>query len=300
MKKIIFLFILFLFLTLEIKSQTVDSTSIYKKRKIIFYTTAATLYGGSMLTLYNAWYKNYEQSSFHWHNDNDNWQQMDKGGHALFAYYLSSISYNSLSWAGYDNKRSALIGSLTGFMFQTVIEILDGISTKWGASPGDLIANTTGSLLFASQQLLWKEQRINLKLSYHPTEFPQYQPNLLGSSPLESILKDYNGQTIWVSANIRDFIHNEYIPKWLNIALGYNAYGMTGAVTNPLQYNNMDIPHFNRTKKFVLSPDVNWTKIKTDKKWLQAVFTALNIIKFPAPSVEYDLDTGWHFSLIYF
>jgi hypothetical protein len=46
---------------------------------------------------------------------------------------------------------------------------MDGHSAKWGFSKGDMLANIAGCVLFEGQQLLWHEQRISLKYSYHGT-----------------------------------------------------------------------------------------------------------------------------------
>jgi hypothetical protein len=59
----------------------------------------------------------------------------------------------------------------------------------------DIIANASGTALF----VLWKEQRITPKFSFHTTQYAQYRPNVLGSSLAEQMLKDYNGQTYWLS-----------------------------------------------------------------------------------------------------
>ena len=48
----------------------------------------------------------------------------------------------------------------------------------------------------------------------------------------ERILKDYNAQTYWVSANLPSFFKETNFPLWLNIAIGYGAEGMFGAVNN--------------------------------------------------------------------
>jgi hypothetical protein len=62
-----------------------------------------------------------------------------------------------------------------------------------------------GTALFVSQELLWKEQRITPKFSFHTTQYAQYRPNVLGSSLAEQMLKDYNGQTYWLSVNLHSF-----------------------------------------------------------------------------------------------
>jgi hypothetical protein len=47
------------------------------------------------------------------------------------------------------------------------VEVLDGFSSEWGAS-GDIIANASGTALFVSQELLWKEQdHTKIFFSYH-------------------------------------------------------------------------------------------------------------------------------------
>ena len=57
--------------------------------------------------------------------------------------------------------------------FLTIIEILDGQSAEWGASSGDLIANSLGSFLAIGQELKWNEQRIQLKYSYIPSQWAE-------------------------------------------------------------------------------------------------------------------------------
>jgi hypothetical protein len=286
-------------MTVTTEAQKV-SDSLFKKRKTILFATGATLYSGTMLALYNAWYKDYPQASFHFINDNKEWQQSDKLGHALTAYYLSHVGYHSFKWAGYEDKKAIVYGGMTGFMFQTVIEILDGFSAEWGASSGDLIANTTGATLFISQQLLWQEQRISLKFSYHPTSFPDYRPDLLGSVWTEQVLKDYNGHTYWLSGNLKSFIPESGIPDWLNMAIGYNGHGMTGAEKNTTYYNGRVIPHFDRQRRFLLSPDIDWSRIKTRKQWLKHLFKALQIVKFPLPTLEWSPKNGTKGHLLYF
>lgn len=277
-----------------------DSTITFRKRKKILVYGASAAYAGSMALLYQAWYKNYEQSRFHFHNDNDNWMLADKLGHTFTSYQISRLGHGASKWAGYSENSSVWIGGATGFVFQTVIEILDGFSAEWGASPGDLAANTLGSALFISQQKLWQQQRITLKLSYHPTKFNDYRPDLLGSNETESILKDYNGHTIWLSVNLKDFSKTSDIPDWLNIAVGYNAHGMTGAASNSLSYNGSPIPEFERTKRFLLSPDIDWTKIESNSRFVSLLLKGLSFIKLPAPALAWNQRKGLRVHLVYF
>ncbi len=295
--------VLFQFIVFNVFGQLQNNVpdSVNKQRLNTVIYTGAGLYTATLGVLYFAWYKDSDLTGFHWFNDNQAWLQVDKVGHATTAYIISNYAFWSLRWADVDNNRSAIYGGLMGFTAMTVIEILDGFSSDWGASPGDLLANTTGSLLFTGQQLLWKEQRIRLKFSYHPTEYAKYRPDLLGENGLQRILKDYNGQTYWLSANIKSFLPKESrFPDWINVAVGYGAKGMLGSNSNPSEYKGQLLPQANRIRQYYLSMDVDWTRIKTQSKGLRFVFKALNFIKLPFPAMEYNQENGWVFHALYY
>ena len=275
-----------------IKARSVDTSNhtdtINRKRLTPVIISGAVLYAGSMSVLYNFWYKNYPQTHFHFFNDNNEYLQMDKMGHFTTAYYLSKLSYNTLKWTGLNENKSILYGGGMGFMYLTVIEILDGFSSQWGFSPGDMTANTLGAGVFVGQQLAWKEQRIQLKWSYHQTKYAQFRPDLLGRNLGQQWVKDYNGQTYWLSANIKSFLKKESkFPAWLNLAIGYGAEGMTGASYNSTSYNGQTIPSFKRYRQFYLSGDIDISRIKTRSKTLHGILNALSFIKIPFPTLEF-------------
>lgn len=260
----------------------------------------ATLYAGSIYGLYNLWYKDYPQSNFHFFNDNKEWMQVDKIGHATSAYYISMIGFETASLTGVNNTRSALIGGSLGLVYLTTVEIFDGFSAGWGASPGDVIANLAGTTAFISQQLLWGDQRIRLKWSYHPTKYASYRPDILGSNGIQRALKDYNGHTYWLSANLSSFIQTESpLPDWFNLALGYSATGMTGAFSNASEYDNMPIPPFARYRQYYLSADIDLSKIKVRSKAVRLIFKSLNFIKVPMPAIGISKN-GVEFIPLYF
>lgn len=149
--------------------------------------------------------------------------------------------------------------------------------------------------MLVGQELLWDEQRILLKYSFSQTKYAKQRPNVLGSNFLEQTLKDYNGQTYWLSANIWSFNKDGNFPKWLNIALGYGADGMLYGETlpsNPVAQN----PY----RQFYLSIDVDLSKIKTNSKFLKTLFSTINFIKIPAPALEYNTKNGFKFHFLYF
>jgi hypothetical protein len=276
-----------------------------KKRLYGVLGGQAFVYASSLTILYQAWYKDYPQSSFHWFNDNQEWLQVDKIGHATTAAYLGKFGYETYRWAGIERKKAIFFGGSAGFLYLTVVEILDGFSAEWGASPGDLIANTAGTALFIGQQLGWNEQRFHLKWSYHQTEYPEIAREIgidqLGKNDLESVLKDYNGHTYWLSGNIKSFLtkHSKF-PGWLNVAVGYGGEGMIGANSNPTSYNGEPLPEYPRYRQYYLTLDVDLSRIKSKSHFLKFLLNGFNFVKIPFPTLEYNSEQGVVFHYLYF
>lgn len=287
MKKIN-IFILCLCL-ISIESLSNDSLSIFKKRKLTLGITSIALTSSSLIYLNQAWYQEYNTSTFHTFDDNEEWFQMDKCGHALTTYQTGRLMMNAMDWAGYSKKNQLVVGGLSGFAYMSAIEVMDGYSQGWGFSWGDMGVNALGSGLAIGQKALWNEQRIQLKFSFYSSKYAQYRPDLLGESFATQILKDYNGQIYWLSINPSCFMKQETkFPKWLNVAFGYGADGMLGA-----RYNNIviedesgNVTSFNRYRQGYFSLDVDLTRIKTKSKVLKCIFSCLNIVKIPFPNVE--------------
>jgi hypothetical protein len=65
-----------------------------------------------------------------------------------------------------------------------------------------------------------------LKFSFHRSIFSKFNPGELGKNIWQRWLKDYNGQTYWLSINPSSFIKdNSGFPKWLNTAFDYAQKG---------------------------------------------------------------------------
>ncbi|MBF4508113.1 DUF2279 domain-containing protein [Flavobacterium sp. JLP] len=274
------------------------SDTLNKKRQNTVIVTEAALASVTLIGLNQLWYADYPQSNFHFINDNNEWLQMDKVGHMYSAYHLGRFGAEMLNWSGASQKNQLVYGAGLGFAFLTAVEVLDGYSSEWGASSGDLIANATGTALYVSQELLWKEQRITPKFSFHTTKYANLRPEVLGSSLNEQLLKDYNGQTYWLSVNLYSFAKESKIPKWLNIAFGYGADGM---LTGNLQNDNpVSVQNPERFRQIYLSFDVNLTKIETKSHFLKTIFSVFNTLKIPAPTLEYSANKGLKAHAFYF
>ena len=255
-------------------------STVDKKKRNILLISEAAIYTGALVALNQLWYADYPKSSFHFINDNGEWLQMDKLGHMTTSYYSGVAGIKAYEWTGMKRKNAIWYGGLTGTFFLSIIEVLDGQSKQWGASSGDLIANTTGSLLAIGQALKWNEQRIQLKYSYSSSEWASENPEQLGENQMQRALKDYNGQTYWLSFNLKSLfvIQTTNFPKWLNVAVGHGADGMVSAY----QKEN----DFQRKRQFLLSLDVDLTRVKTKSKILNTVLHSFGFIKFPMPTLE--------------
>lgn len=259
-----------------------DSLNKPRRNAVVIGTAAATT--GSLVALNQLWYSDYQKTGFHTKNDNAEWLQMDKAGHVFASYQLSRVGYDLFAWSGVQEKHRIWYGSTIGLAYMTAIEIMDGHSAEWGASWGDMAANVGGTALFVSQQLLWKEQRIIPKFSFHTTPYPSARPDALGESVTEQVFKDYNGQTYWLSANVRSFWKSAPVPEWFNIAVGYGAEGM---ITGDDDLVNMIfLPENERFRQYYLSVDIDLTRIKTNSHFLKSVFSVINTLKVPAPAIE--------------
>ena len=273
-----------------------DSLDVLRRNAVVI--SGSAIGAGTLLGLNQLWYNDYPRSDFHFVNDNSHWLQMDKAGHVFSAYHLGRFSSDALRWSGVDQRKSMLYGAGAGFVLLSAVEVLDGYSENWGASVGDIAGNAAGSLLFVSQELLWREQRITPKYSFHPTPYASVRPGVLGHSYSEQMLKDYNGQTYWLSANVHSFLKSSSIPRWLNIAVGYGGEGMITGQDDLV--NTVFLPEKQRVRQFYVSLDADLTKIETESHFLKTIFSLVNVIKIPAPTFEINREGKAQFHPLYF
>ncbi len=273
-----------------------DSTKLYPQRVRLLTYASIGVYAGTTAALNQAWYRGYPQSHFHTFNDWDEWLQMDKVGHVLSAYSISKVNMELWRWTGIGRKKRIWIGGMSGAAYQTVIEVLDGFSSQWGWSWADFGANILGSTAFVAQELAWDEQRIQLKLSSHRKVYADESLNwrsdkIFGNSLPGRLLKDYNAYTYWISVAPKSFFPKSKLPAWLQLSLGIGAEGMFGARSNIAKdgFGNIifDRSDIQRYRQWYLAPDIDLTKIKTNKKAIRILLNSLNVIKFPAPALEY-------------
>ena len=251
----------------------------YKMLRGIFAAQSA-IYLGTIYGLSKSWYKN-PLTKFTIEDDSREWLQMDKMGHLYTSYQIARHTAALYKKTGISKRQMLVYGAISGIIFQTPIEILDGFSPDYGFSPGDMIANITGSALYLGQVALWDEVRIQPKFSFHYTSLAHVRPQLLGSTWSERWLKDYNGQTYWFSASPRSFFKGSDWPAWLCFSVGYGIQNMVSA-----QKDVSIEKGYRPYRQYYLSLDIDLTKIKTRSKFVKTLGFLANSIKIPAPALQ--------------
>lgn len=295
----------------KVRLLSLEPASHFDKRRFWTVTgTGAAVYGGLSIALWQAWYKDYPLTKFHTFNDWGEWEHMDKSGHFFSAWTGSNYAFEGARWTGMSRRHAMWTGVGVGLGIMSTIELMDGFSEEWGFSLPDMALNTAGAGLFVGQELLWQEQRIQLKVSgirpSYPDE-PLYSTDgsmattlderaagLYGTTFFHVLLKDYNALTTWASVNVHSFLPNKTesrFPTWLNVAVGYGAGNLYGGYENKWETEDgvvfeLDPERYPRYRQFYLSLDVDWTKIPTKKRWLRLALRAVNFLKVPAPALE--------------
>jgi uncharacterized protein YfiM (DUF2279 family) len=270
----------------QVKAAGPDSTPVNRRILTRAILTESVFYAGGMSYLQFVWYKDHERVPFEFYNDNKGYLQIDKFGHAFGSYMESYIGYQWLRHAGVKKSRALLFGGTLGIILQAPIEIFDGLYEGWGFSWGDIIANTAGSAFLIGQELLFDEQLLKYKISYWKSPYLDMANGYLGKNALDGFFYDYNGHNYWLSVPVNRIIPSLKVPGWLCLSAGYSANGMFGEFKNIRYYRGEWIPETERYRQFLLTLDVDWTRIRTNSRFLKKVFNAMVFIKLPFPTLE--------------
>lgn len=256
-------------------------TTVNRKKLVIATAAAGVAYTTSMVVLANAWYDDTPRQAFHFFDDAAEWKQMDKGGHFFSGFHITGNTSTILRSCNLTPKKSDIIGAVTSLVILSSIEVFDGYSAAYGASMTDVAANAAGSLFYLGQSWRWKEIRIHPKFSFHGTPLARDRPEVLGSGASE-IIKNYNGQTLWLSVDVAKFVPRSNWPRWLSVAGGYGAENMLYARDEQNKTAGLD-PY----RQYYLSLDVDLTAIPVRSRFLKTALKIANIIKVPAPAIEF-------------
>lgn len=273
-----------------------DSLEIPKWKKPVVLSGMGSIWAGTLVGLSTTYYSPEDRSKFHFFDDSKEWLQMDKAGHLYTSAHLGELSYSMLQFAGFSEKQSLIFGTLAGFGYQTSLEILDGFGKKWGFSWSDMGANFVGATSFFLQQKYWHQQKFRLKMSAHFSPYFTYNPNALGETKAERLLKDYNGQTYWLSTSIGQIKGLDFIPEWLCFSLGYS---INRKIYGTEDYAVFGMETFEARRQFLFSFDIDMEALNIQKKWLKSILQPLKWIKIPFPALMFEKGT-LTFSPFYF
>lgn len=303
-------FFILMFLSQNGKAQSLfEIPQQTNKRRLIGVSGGiASSYTAVVVGLSQAWYSQYDRGKFHFYNDNAEWLQHDKAGHFWTAYVYTDYVVNLYRWTGIEERKALWSGAAVAWAAQATVEVLDGFSQRWGASTGDLLANTFGVGLYVGQELLWQEQIFQLKFSSHKIDYSKYPnfvqeraKNLYGTTLTEQLLKDYNSQVYWLSFNPFLFSkRNTKVPKWLQLSVGYGIKQVFGGYENEwedaLTGEIVSIAdEYPQIRQYYLALDIDLTRIPVKKAWAKTLLHTLNILKFPLPAIEVDSRGGVFF-----
>jgi len=290
----IFILILKVFCWSPLFGNEVDTTLNKSRLRTVLIGSGAA-YSASLIALNHAWYKE-DRTSFHFFNDCPQWNQVDKFGHFYSAYQLSRIGNELFLWTNMPDKQSAIWGTVMSQAFMATIDVFDGFSSEYGFSWSDITANLLGGGFFLAQELTWREQRIKTKFSFHTTKYAHLRPEVLGDGLAEQILKDYNGHTYWFSFDIYSLSgKNTKFPRWLNLALGYGAEEMVYGREEQNKANG-----YQSYRQFYAGIDFDLSHVHTNSKFLKGVLFVVDMVKIPAPAMEFNTKNGFNFHWIYF
>ncbi|MBS1949981.1 MAG: hypothetical protein OJF59_002374 [Cytophagales bacterium] len=255
-----------------------------------------------LVWLSSAWHGRF--ISFHFFDDLFEWEYLDKLGHFFASFHLGLYFYRVFgNPEDLNSSAHKKWMCFSGFMLLLPIEILDGFAENYGASPADLCANGLGSLLCYLHVSYKISAALAPKFSFHQTAYSLIRPDLLGSTFAQQIIKDYNGQTYWASVDINKLTGKKIFPGWLVISVGYGAEGLLGGHDNvwpDASGKVVDYSHTARTKRIFISVDILAHELMRKNNIFNYLFRPFVILKFPAPALEFNVERGIVFHLIYF
>jgi hypothetical protein len=259
-------------------TKTID-TDINPVKLGIVCGAAITILGGIYYRWKTAWW-NEDNTNFHIYYNHTQIYNVDKIGHLYGGILFAECFGVGLRWAGLDFESSLLYGGLFSTMVYTFVELKDGFAPSWGFDPLDLSGSIIGSYYPYAQRKIPFLQNFNFKWSYYPSNSIYYNNMNNESRNNQFFNDDYEGQTFWLTANLKNLIPqkiNSFLPDFLNLALGISVENLS----DPL----------NKHRVFILSPDIDITKlIQTDSDILNEILRLLNYIHLPLPAIRVSPD----------
>ncbi len=94
----------------KVQAFLTPSDSLHIPRRNAVAIAESSIAGLTLIGLNSLWYSDYKRSKFHTINDNNEWFQLDKMGHAFSGYQLGRLRAETLEWSGVSKKNQLLYG----------------------------------------------------------------------------------------------------------------------------------------------------------------------------------------------
>jgi hypothetical protein len=253
------------------------------KRNIPVSVGLGTIWGGSLVALQSVWYDGYPKTKMHTFNDNAEWMQMDKLGHAYTSYRMTNVLKTIYKWTGVKHQKAVFLAGGITLGYMASLEVLDGQSAEWGFSWGDIGSNAFGVAAYTLQDAFFHNQVVLLKRGFSKSPYASIRPEILGSNYIEQYLKDYNGQTYWYSISPKSIWKNSSFPHWLCFSFGYSVDAKINGMNDSYTASNGQTYIANR--EYLFSLDIDVSKLPIKPLWLKKLILPINAIKIPFPSL---------------
>ncbi|OFX68683.1 MAG: hypothetical protein A2X12_05670 [Bacteroidetes bacterium GWE2_29_8] len=276
---ILTLIIFFIQSDFKLLSQELDSVNATKNTKSSFNKRNAVKVGivantaAIFYTQYKWWWEDdYHPFHCHWEGYFNNYSKgIDKLGHAYISYLYFKTFYSVMKWADYKEKDAIKYSVGIPLLYAVSVEMGDGFSS-YQFSPDDLLSNIAGIGFAYLQTRNNISKNIQFKWSYYPSEFNPWQKKKL------SITDDYDGHIYWLSFDVKNILgekYNQFWPKYINLALGYGADGVSKG--------NNDL----KRREFIVGLDINLNHIQSKNKKTRNFIDVLNTYRLPLPAIKF-------------
>ena len=160
----------------------------------------------------------------------------DKLGHAFSFYVSTRLMTTGFQWAGHDKHRAVQIAGLTSATLSLGVEMLDGLTEKYGFSSEDLVMNLggIGVATLLENYPSWDEL-LDIRVQYWPSDDARKLKEY-------DVVTDYSGQTYLLIAKASGMPilrENQWL-RYFELAVGYGTRGYQptdGTGTQPTERN---------------------------------------------------------------
>jgi hypothetical protein len=149
----------------------------------------------------------------------------DKIGHSYGAYVVKRASTFLFHSTGDSRLKANLLGAAYSELIMTLLEVGDGLSTRYGFDPWDFAGNNVGILIgFLLDQFPVLDRMFAFQMEWVPTK--TFRNNFEPFTSKSDIFTDYSGQKAILATKLGGIPYVSKTPlRYVNIDLGYFSRG---------------------------------------------------------------------------